>query len=188
MTYGAAMQSVLAPTGTGRANIALGFAGSSYRSSTGHYFGATVGRYANRIAGGRSPRRSRLRAVAKRGRELPSRRGARLRRQVWEVVEASAGLSSSPYEPRRRDGFPGNSRRASSTASTPGSFASITSDHPAPTVVNLTNHTCWNLAGEGRARSTIICSGSLHRRSRRSTTRSSRPARSPPSAARARLP
>jgi len=55
ITYGAAVQSVLAPGRDGRrANVALGFpALHGYAANAGHYFGATVGRYANRIAAGR---------------------------------------------------------------------------------------------------------------------------------------
>ena len=55
LAYGATLQQVLAPDRSGtRANVALGFDDAAdYEAHPGTYLGATVGRYANRIAGGR---------------------------------------------------------------------------------------------------------------------------------------
>ena len=51
LTYGACLQQLWAPDRNGRsANVALGFATlDGYVDHSGHYFGAIVGRYANRI-------------------------------------------------------------------------------------------------------------------------------------------
>ena len=55
MSYGAAIQELWAPDRDGRcANIVLGFADiEGYTSEPSHYFGAIIGRFANRIGGGR---------------------------------------------------------------------------------------------------------------------------------------
>ena len=55
ISYGAAVQELWAPDRDGRrANIVLGFADiDGYTSEPSHYFGAIIGRFANRIGGGR---------------------------------------------------------------------------------------------------------------------------------------
>jgi len=53
MTYGAAVQQIWAPDRVGRrANVVLGFPTLNGYVAHGHYFGAIVGRCANRIASG----------------------------------------------------------------------------------------------------------------------------------------
>ena len=82
ISYGAAIQELWAPDRDGRrANIVLGFADlDGYTSGPSHYFGAIIGRFANRIGGGRFTLDGLgLRAPTKRRRELASRRATRLR-------------------------------------------------------------------------------------------------------------
>ena len=53
MTYGAAITNLVLPGEAGGDDIVLGFDNiAQYQSSTNPYFGATVGRVANRISGG----------------------------------------------------------------------------------------------------------------------------------------
>jgi aldose 1-epimerase len=67
---------------------------------------------------------------------------------VWRLVDAGeTAVHARLHKPRWRDGFPGRSF----DAECPGQrarvdFRAVTD---AQTVVNLTNHICWNLAGEG---------------------------------------
>ena len=55
LAYGATLQEVVVPDRDGRReNVALGFGTvAEYRAHGDAYFGATIGRYANRIADGR---------------------------------------------------------------------------------------------------------------------------------------
>ena len=160
ITYGAAVQELWAPDRDGRrANVVLGFATlDGYVDHGGHYFGAIVGRYANRIADGDvHPRRGRRTGCrANDGAELAARR---------------SGAASTGGSGRRRCRAGRSASRSSSAGrartgrwAIPGTLAvrghlharrrgSLRIDYRAttdrPTVVNLTNHACWNLAGEG---------------------------------------
>jgi hypothetical protein len=64
ISYGSAIQELWAPDRDGRrANLVLGFADlDGYTSEPNHYFGAIVGRFANRIAMGRTLRDSEIMA------------------------------------------------------------------------------------------------------------------------------
>jgi aldose 1-epimerase len=134
-------------------NVALGFATlDEYVAHRGHYFGATVGRYANRISGAR---------FELDGREVgldPNDRGHCLHggaegfdRQTWEVAEVACdSVTLRRTSPDGEMGFPGNLdvevRYALEGATLRIDFRAETD---APTLVNMTNHTSWNLAGEG---------------------------------------
>jgi aldose 1-epimerase len=154
LRYGATVQRVVVPDRYGQlANIALGFAEvGDYASHSGHYFGATVGRYANRIGRGRFV----LDGVTH---ELERNEGGNclhggsrgFATRVWDVVEASDdGVRLAYTSADGEMGFPGE-LEASVVYHLDGAalridYEAVTS---AATVVNLTNHTCWNLAGEG---------------------------------------
>lgn len=158
-SYGAAIQQLWMPDRNGRrANVALGFATlDGYLTNRRHHFGATVGRYANRIARGCFE----LDGVSY---ELPRNDGqnslhgglAGFDRQVWQVAAAStaAGSARIVYRYTSRNGemgYPGTLEVE--TSYTLSEDSSLRIDYRATTdkatVVNLTNHTLWNLAGEG---------------------------------------
>jgi len=154
VTYGAAVQSVLAPGRDGRrANVALGFPALwQYTADTGHFFGATIGRYANRIAGGRFVLDGVVHELSRNDGDSCLHGGAcGFHTKVWEVVEASAGLLALAYtSPDGEMGFPGDlETRVEYRLDGPELRIDYHATTSAPTVVNLTNHTCWNLAGEG---------------------------------------
>ena len=159
MTYGAAVQQIWAPDRVGRrANVVLGFPTlNGYVAYSGHYFGAIIGRCANRIASGRFT----LDGVTYR---LPQNDGpnslhggtAGFDRQVWKAtVLPGDGKSASVefrYTSREREmGYPGTlSVEVTYTLLDDGSLrVGYRATTDAPTIVNLTNHTCWNLCGEG---------------------------------------
>ena len=157
--YGAAVARLVTPDRDGkRANIALGFSSlAGYVEHTGHYFGATVGRYANRIAGGRFTLGGELV-------QLPTNDGRNslhggpngFDRHAWDIVASLARPEEARVSFRRVSaggemGYPGTLEAEVAYTLTEGSSLRIdyraTTDRP--TVINLTNHTLWNLAGEG---------------------------------------
>src|SRR3546814_19883219 len=74
ITYGATLQSLEAPDRTGAvADIILGYDDLTGYVDKPNYFGVTVGRYANRIAGGRF-------VLAGRSYQLPLTNGAQIGR------------------------------------------------------------------------------------------------------------
>ena len=154
LTYGAALQALLAPDRDGqRANVCLGFETlAEYVENTGHYFGATVGRYANRIADARFVLDGTVHEVDRNDGNNCLHGGARgFDTRVWDVVGATAGVLQLAYSsPHGEMGFPG-SLDVSVEYRVEGTELRIDYEAAtsAPTVVNLTNHTCWNLAGEG---------------------------------------
>ena len=166
--YGGIVQSVSFPDSRGNSSeITLGLASladyvaynpapsSGHETGAGLYFGAIVGRYANRIARGEL-------TVAGRRHEVPVNDGPNalhggpigFDQKIW-AAEASSGpdnvsLRLSCVSDAEEMGFPG-------TLSTVATYSlddenrlelSFSATTSADTVVNLTNHSYWNLAGE----------------------------------------
>jgi aldose 1-epimerase len=162
-TFGATVQSIQVPAEDGRSvNVALGFASlEEYVANTGGpditYFGAVIGRYANRIAGRSFVLDGKRYDLAGDPGDSVTLHGGPggYHRRVWRAEPVSAGsavgLRLSLVDPGGTAGFPG-------TVSNDVVYT-VTGDNAlrieyrvscdAPTVVNLTNHTYFNLAGEG---------------------------------------
>ena len=158
MTYGAAVQQLWVPDRDGRkANVVLGFPTlADYVAHDGHYFGAIIGRCANRIAHGRFL----LDGVTY---EVPRNDGtnslhggtAGFDKRVWQAAVVpptrdGVGLKLQYTSPDGEMGYPGT--LAVNVTYTLANDDSLGIDYrattDAATVVNLTNHTYWNLAGE----------------------------------------
>ena len=153
--YGATVVDLFTPDRDGKlANISLGFDSvTPYESKKEPYFGATIGRYANRIAKGKFTLDGKTYQLATNDKSNALHGGLKgFDKRVWkaEVVEAANptvrfSLQSADGE----EGYPGamdvtvvytltdkNDLQMSYTATT-----------DKPTVVNLTNHTYFNLHG-----------------------------------------
>jgi aldose 1-epimerase len=156
---GARLAVVRAPDRDGVvADVALGL--DDYGPDTA-YLGATVGRYANRIAGG---------VFVLDGREYTvpvNEPGVALHggpdgfdRRVFEpdpVVAGSRSVTLRYTSPDGENGFPGRLEVAV-TYTVRGAELAIehTARTDAPTVVNLTNHAYWNLAGGGPVEDHVV--------------------------------
>jgi aldose 1-epimerase len=165
MTYGATITKLHVPDRDGHsANVVLGFPTlsdyvekNSPPGGGGPYFGSIVGRYANRIANGRFTLDGRTHRV---GVNIPpnSLHGGfdGFDHKVWTATVVPAALDSVGLElhytsPDLEEGFPGSlSVEVGYTLTNRNAleirYRATTSE---TTVVNLTNHTYWNLAGEG---------------------------------------
>ena len=158
MTYGGIIQSIKVPDWSGQmANVALGFSKlDDYVTNNSPYFGAIIGRYANRIAKGMFT----LDGVTY---QLPVNNGPNslhgglkgFDKRVWQATEVQAGnavgLMLSRVSPDGEEGYPGTLAVTVTYTLTNHNALRIhyraTTDKP--TIINLTNHTYFNLAGEG---------------------------------------
>ncbi|MEU6816912.1 aldose epimerase family protein [Streptomyces sp. NPDC046860] len=156
LSYGGIVQSAEVPDREGRtADVVLGFRSlEGYVEHPRPYLGALVGRYANRIAGGRFPLDGRTYALAPNNGPNSLHGGERgFDRYVWDAEPVEHGLRLSRVSPHGEEGFPGRLEvSATYTLDASGAlriaYEAVTD---APTVVNLTNHSYWNLGGSGHA-------------------------------------
>jgi aldose 1-epimerase len=159
ITYGGIVQQLDAPDRHGhQTNVVLGFpdlAGYVAKNNPGPYFGALIGRYANRIAKGTFTLDGKTYHLPINNDPNSLHGGTKgFDTKVWTATPANTGdgvsLRLDYTSPDGEMGYPGT-LKASATYTLSGRSLRIgyraTSDKP--TVVNLTNHTYWNLAGEG---------------------------------------
>jgi aldose 1-epimerase len=160
LTYGGIIRAVWVPDRDGTfANITLGFAdlaGYLQPPDKNPYFGAITGRYANRIARGRFVLDGETFQLATNDGENALHGGnAGFDKRLWDAAEtredATAGVRLSRVSPDGEEGYPGN--LATTVTYRLDEENRLRVDYHAetdcPTIVNLTNHAYWNLAGEG---------------------------------------
>ncbi|GGS43998.1 aldose epimerase family protein [Streptomyces cinerochromogenes] len=154
LSYGGIVQSVEVPDGAGRTtDVVLGFPElAGYLAHPEPYLGAVIGRYANRIAGGRFCLDGRTYALARNNGPNSLHGGERgFDKRVWDVEPVAHGLRLSRVSPDGEEGFPGRlAVTVTYTLTESGALRIVyEADTDAPTVVNLTQHTYWNLSGSG---------------------------------------
>ncbi|MFS4095686.1 aldose epimerase family protein [Streptomyces sp. AF1A] len=156
LTYGGIVRSVRVPDREGRtADVVLGFAGlDGYLAHPEPYLGALVGRYANRIAGARFPLDGRVYALEPNDGPNSLHGGAHgFDKRVWQAEPVADGVRLSRVSPHGEEGFPGRlAVSATYTLDASGALRiAYEAETDAPTVINLTNHSYFNLAGAGHA-------------------------------------
>lgn len=157
LTYGATIHSVTTPDRTGRpANISLGLATLDDYRTLSPYFGSTIGRYGNRVAGGQFTIDGTTYQIPRNDGDNALHGGPKgFDKQVWQAEpvhgDDRVGVAFTLVSPDGDMGFPGTlTVTVTYTLSTDDELRidyHATTD--APTVLNLTNHNYWNLAGEG---------------------------------------
>ncbi|WP_244930972.1 aldose epimerase family protein [Nocardioides sp. W7] len=135
-----------------RRNVVLGHASAADRLASTAYLGGTIGRYANRIAGGRFPLAGREVVVDTHDRGNSLHGGPDgFDRRLWDVVaQAPDEVALALLSPDGDQGFPGAVSvlvRYRVEGAVVRVELEATTD--APTVLNLTNHAYFNLDGEG---------------------------------------
>ncbi len=158
ITYGGILQSLLVPDKHGKAaDVVLGFDDlKGYQANPTVYFGATIGRYGNRLAEGRF-------SLDGKAFQIPTNDGPNalhggtqgFDKHVWKAQPAktgdSVGVTLTYVSADGEMGFPG-------TLNTQVTYSlndknELRIDYHAttdkPTVLNLTNHSYFNLAGAG---------------------------------------
>lgn len=153
ITFGGILTSIHVPDRNGNfANVALGFDSLAKYEAEHPYFGAITGRYANRIAGGKFELDGLEYPLHKQdGRS--SLHGGRVGfdKRIWSARQVDHGVELSYLSPDGEEGYPGNLkvkvRYSLNIDNVLRIDYSATTD--APTVLNLTNHSYFNLMGEG---------------------------------------
>ncbi|HXS20090.1 MAG TPA: aldose epimerase family protein [Steroidobacteraceae bacterium] len=154
ITLGARIQSLYTPDRNGKlSDIVLGFATPQQYFDDGNYFGATVGRFANRIGKGRFTLDGHTYQVAinDHGNSLHGGTPG-FDKRVWKIDSTHSGSSASVemsyLSPDGEEGYPGTMRvTATYTLSDAGDLRidyRATTDKP--TIVNLSGHSYFNLA------------------------------------------
>lgn len=157
LTYGATLQSLSGPDKAGKiADVLLGYDDLAGYVEHPNYYGVTVGRYANRIAGGKF-------SLDGKSYQLPLNDkvnslhggGKGFDKQVWKVVSLKSGPKATVVlgltSPDGDAGYPGKlDVTVTYTLDEAGNLGiafDATTDKP--TIVNMTNHAIFNLGGEG---------------------------------------
>jgi aldose 1-epimerase len=157
ITYGGIVTSVRVPDRAGQLrNINLGFDNLADYETRNPYFGCIAGRHANRIAKARFTLDGKeYTLAANHGPNSLHGGNAGFDKRVWraESVQGSGESSVSLHylSPDGEEGYPGSLDATVVYTLTDNNELRIdyTATTDAPTVVNLTNHNYWNLAGEG---------------------------------------
>lgn len=157
ISYGATLQSLEAPDRDGKpGDIVLGHATLDDYVEKPNYFGVSVGRYANRIARGRFTLDGKAYALATNNGANALHGGVKgFDKAVWKVVSVTSGPTASVtlgyVSPDGEEGYPGTLSVTATYSLDDANALSVdyraTTDKP--TIVNLTNHSLFNLAGEG---------------------------------------
>lgn len=157
LTYGATLQSFAGPDRHGRsADVVLGYDDLASYVDHSNYFGVTVGRYANRIAGGRFDLDGQTYQLPLNDDPNSLHGGGQgFDKKVWRVVEV--GGEAVPHvvlaltSPDGDLGYPGRlDVTVTYSLDNDGALTiAFAAESSRPTVVNMTNHALFNLAGEG---------------------------------------
>ena len=155
--YGGIVTSWISPDKNGkRSSIVLGFDSLSGYLAKPPYFGAIVGRYGNRIAKGKFKIGDSTYSLAINNGSNALHGGLKgFDKQVWEAVVANdsvPALSLSYLSKDMEEGYPGNLKVNVVYTLTDDDALQIeyTAETDKPTVLNLTNHSYFNLTGDHR--------------------------------------
>ena len=159
INYGAIITSIEVPDREGRrANVVLGYGRESDYRKLNHknVFGAVVGRYAGRIAGARFALDGQeFRLQANDGPNALHGGSPGIDRRIWAVEtfedQRGVGATLRLTSPDGDQGFPGELTLEVSYILAEGDVVRLeyAARSTRPTVLNLTNHTYFNLSGSG---------------------------------------
>lgn len=155
LTWGAVVRDLAIPVGAGLArSIVLGFERFEDYPAHSPYFGALVGRFANRIAGGRFSIGGQLFELDRNEAGQTTLHGGAggFSNRLWRVERASPSEVELTLQSADGDqGFPGNvtARCLYRLDDDIGLTVELSATTDAPTHVNLTQHSYFNLDGAG---------------------------------------
>lgn len=158
ITYGATLQALRVPDKNGKVeDVVLGFDDvKGYQDNGTVYFGATIGRFGNRLAGGQFSLDGKTFQVPQNDKTNALHGGSQgFDKRVWKAEPSDekgwVGVKLTYLSADGEMGFPGNLQTQVTYSLNEQNELRIqyqaTTDKP--TVLNLTNHSYFNLAGAG---------------------------------------
>jgi aldose 1-epimerase len=158
MTFGAVITSLRVPDRRGeRADVVLGHETLEPYLTNASYLGVVAGRYANRIAKGRFELDGQMFQLAINNAPNHLHGGPRgFQRQLWDAQPVTSGdaigVIFNRISPDGEEGYPGN-LHVSVSYLVAGTTVDITYEATTdtPTILNLTQHSYFNLGGPDRA-------------------------------------
>jgi aldose 1-epimerase len=158
ITYGATLQSLLMPDKNGKVDdVVLGFDDvQGYQNNGTVYFGATIGRFGNRLAGGQFSLDGKTYQVPQNDKTNALHGGPQgFDKRVWKAEPSNGngwvGVKLTYLSADGEMGFPGalNTEVTYSLNEKNELRIQYRATTDKPTVLNLTNHSYFNLAGAG---------------------------------------
>ena len=159
LSYGATLQSLMGPDRNGKiADVMLGYDDLASYVDRPNFFGVTVGRFANRIAGGRFTLDGKAYQLPLNDKVNSLHGGGKgFDKVAWKIVSATNGPTATlvlGYRSLDGDsGYPGNlDVTVTYTLDEAGNLGiAYDAKTDKPTIVNMTNHGIFDLGGEGSA-------------------------------------
>jgi aldose 1-epimerase len=163
VAWGAMLQSLVVPDRHGKgADIVLSYPDMTGYQEKPQFFGATVGRFANRIAGAAFTLDGQKYTLAKNDGANTLHGGVHgFDKQLWTISEVKSGplasVTLTRTSPDGEEGYPGTLKVSVTYALDQQNRLTVTyaATTDKPTVVNLSNHALFNLAGAASGRSVM---------------------------------
>ena len=155
LDYGGTVKEIHAPDRNGKfANVSLGFSTINDYIEKSPYFGCITGRYANRIAKGKFSLEGKEYKLATNNGPNHLHGGNKgFDKYVWKakVLDVGTGVIFTRKSPHGEEGYPGNLDCKVTYTLTNDNELKVEYEAKTDqaTIVNLTNHTYFNLRGEG---------------------------------------
>ncbi len=152
LDYGVTLRTLLVPDKNGElVDVVLGYDTIAEYENNDGYLGATVGRFANRIAKGKFVLNGKEYQLAINNGENHLHGGVKgFDKYVWDAEEVENGIKFSMVSPDGDEGYPGTLTLSVTVTLKEGA---LTFDYHAvsdkDTILNLTNHSYFNLNGKG---------------------------------------
>ncbi|MEW9856647.1 aldose epimerase family protein [Novosphingobium sp. M1R2S20] len=157
LSYGATLQKLMAPDREGKVeDVLLGYDDLKDYVDHPNYFGVTVGRYANRIAGGRFSLDGKTYQLPLNDKTNSLHGGGKgFDKVVWKVASIKSGPVARAVlthtSPDGDSGYPGKvDATVTYTLDEAGNLGiTFEAKTDKPTVINMTNHAIFDMAGQG---------------------------------------
>ena len=156
LTWGAILQQLTVPGKKGPADVVLGYDAMDGYLEAPNYFGATVGRYANRIAKGQFTLDGKAYKLAVNDGPNALHGGLKgFDKHLWTISKVGSGADRASVtltytSADGEEGYPGTMRVSATFTLTESDELQVTyqATTDKPTIVNITNHSYFNLAGQ----------------------------------------